>query len=397
MALEQQRGAAMKQTDRQAEMTARFIERYNQTPLIWSRAPGRVDLMGSHTDYNLGYVMTMTIDRDTWIAAAPREDEKVCVSSLNLNGVGTFSLNGIEHAPKGDWTEYVRGVAWSLQQEGYRLNGWNGLIHSTIPISSGLSSSAAIEMASAVILQKVSGFDLDPLQMALIGQKAENHFVGVNSGILDQYSSAMGQEGCSLLLDCRSLTSQSVPIAHDIQVVICDTKAPRNLVGSEYDERRAQCEEGVRILKQHYPDIQALRDVSLEMFMRCQHHLPEVVAKRCLFIIEENQRVLELAPALSSGDRPRLAVLYAASYAGARDLYQIGAPSMQAMYDAMLNAPGVIAARQAGAGFGGAMIALVVGSQVDTFAGKVSEHYQRQTGILPCVYPVSASHGVGLI
>lgn len=385
----------MNPQERKATIEARFVELYGSQPELWSRAPGRVDLMGSHTDYNLGFVMTMTVDRDTWIAARPRGDRTVRIRSLNLEGGGEFSLDQIEHDPAHRWTDYVRGVAVALQQAGYPLRGFDGLVHSTVPFSSGLSSSAAIEMATAVAFQLAGSFTVDPVQMALLGQQAENRFVGVNSGILDQYSSTMGQAGCALLLDCRSLVSRPVAIAPGIAVVICDTRAKRTLVGSEYDERRAQCEQGVRLLQRFYPQIAALRDVTLEQLAAHEQDLPPVVAKRCRFIVEENQRVLDLAEALPAGDLARLAALFAASYAGARNLYEIGAASMQAMMEAMLAAPGVIAARQAGAGFGGCMVALVHVSQAEAFSAHVQQGYVAMTGIEPAVYSVDASPGAG--
>lgn len=387
----------MDTSQRENTITTKFEEIFKQIPSIWARAPGRVDLMGSHTDYNLGFVMTMSIDRDTWIAASPRQDRQVLAYSMNIDGGGAFSLDAIDHDPTSPWTNYIRGMAKIMMEEGCTLDGLNLLVHSTIPFSSGLSSSAAIEMATGVAFQAASHFQLDPVQLALIGQKAENQFVGVNCGILDQYSSAMGQAGSAILLDCRALTSQVVPIAAGIQVVICDTQAKRNLLGSEYGERRAQCEEGASILRQFCPHIHALRDISIEQFNRHQDSLPKVVAKRCRFIIEENQRVIDLTDALSRGDRVKLSKLYTDSYQGARDLYEIGAPSMETMMDAMLAAPGVIAARQAGAGFGGCMVALVESGQVEAFRLAVCEAYRSKTEISPSIYPVGASNGAGLL
>lgn len=387
----------MQLPERKAWITAKFEEQFGQPPALWVRAPGRVDLMGSHTDYNQGYVMTMTIDGDTWIASRPRADREVHLRSLNLGDGCQFSLDAIDHDPQTPWTNYVRGIAWALQADGKLLTGCDCLIHSTVPIGSGLSSSAALEMASAITFQQLGHFMLEPVQIALLGQKAENSFVGVNTGILDQYSSMMGEECCALLLDCRNLTSQALPLPRRLKVVICDTRAKRNLAGTEYGERRAQCEEGVRILKQFYPQIQALRDVSPEMLMAHRTDLSEVVAKRCQFIVEEDQRVLEMAQALRNRDIPRLGELFYASFAGARDLYQISAPSMEAMMAAMMAGPGVVGARQAGAGFGGCMAALVPDESVPAFSDYVREEYQRLTGIAPQIYPVEASAGAGLV
>lgn len=387
----------MERQARKALVAARFRELYGGEPELWVRAPGRVDLMGSHTDYNLGYVMTMSLDRDTWIALRRRNDGRISVHSMNLEGAGEFALEEVGHDECCAWTNYVRGMAWALQEAGHHLRGFDGLVHSTIPFGSGLSSSAAIEMASGVALAAISDLEIDPVTLARLGQRAENGFVGVNSGILDQYSSAMGRAGTGLLLDCRDLTSQPVPIADGLQVVVCDTKAPRSLAGTEYGERRAQCEEGVRLLQKHYPNIASLRDVTIEMFLPHARMLPEVVAKRCRFIIDENNRVLTLADALPRGDREGLRYLMRASYVGARDLYEIGAPAMTAMVDAMMAAPGVIGARQAGAGFGGCMVAVVEEGSVESFAAAVSEQYSATMGIEPAVYPVEAAAGAGLL
>ena len=385
----------MNKIERKALLTDRFESAYGAQPVLWSRAPGRVDLMGSHTDYNMGYVMTMTTDMDTWIAARPRSDRRVRVRSLDVEGESLFTLDDIDHDAVTPWSDYVRGMAFVLQEAGYPLQGFDGLIHSTVPVGSGLSSSAALEMATGVTFQQVSGFELDPVEMALFGQKAENGFVGVNTGILDQYSSAMGQEGCALQLDCRELTSVDVSIADGLQVVICDTRAQRNLVGSEYDDRRAQCEAGAAFMQRQDPSVTALRDVSLDQFEASESEMPPVVAKRCRFIIEENQRVLDLAPALSAGDESALNELFLASYRGARDLFEIGAPAMEAMMQAMQTGPGVVAARQAGAGFGGCMVAVVKEGDVSRFRDHVEQTYSNDTGIQPRTFAVTASSGAG--
>jgi len=378
-------------------IAAEFEKLYYSAPSIISRAPGRVDLMGSHTDYNMGYVMTMTIDRDTWIAAHPRDDRIIRLQSLNLEGAVQFSLDDIQYDHVTPWSNYLRGIAKVLQEAGHRLRGFDGVIHSTVPFGSGLSSSAALEMATTALFADISNFSIDPVEMALVGQKAENSFVGVNTGILDQYTSALGQAKCAMKLDCRNLTSNLVEIADGIVIVICNTKAERNLLGSEYDDRRAQCEAGVAFLKQFYPSIKSLRDVSLAQFEQHEAAMPAVVAKRCRFILEENQRVIDLARALGSGDRPTLRSLFSDSYKGARDLFEIGAPEMEAMIQAMNASPGIIAARQAGGGFGGCMVALADQNHVDQFADYVSKQYRSATNIVPDIYQVSASAGAGIM
>ncbi len=385
----------MQPETRHAWQQQQFVARYGRPPSMWARAPGRVDLMGSHTDYNLGYVMTMTVDRDIWIAAAPRTDGCVRIASLNLPGESVFALDDIQHDSAWQWANYVRGVAAQLSAAGAPLQGFDGLIHSTVPTGSGLSSSAALELAVANIFQLLGNFTLDKVEAALLCQRAENQFVGVNCGILDQYSSSLGQAGSALLLDCRDLSTRVTNLAGNLSVVICDTRAERNLAGTEYAERRAQCEQGVKLLLQVYPQIQSLRDVTPAAFAAQEDRLPAVVARRCRFILEENQRVLDLEIALADGQVDVLQRLFAASYQGARDLYEIGAPALQAMYDAAWQAPGVIALRQAGAGFGGCLVALVAPAHVQPFIDAAHQLYQRTTAIEPHLFAVLPTPGAG--
>lgn len=387
----------MNDQERREWISAKFVAHYGAEPTLWTRAPGRVDLMGSHTDYNDGFILTMTIDRDTWLAARPRRDQRACIYSLNSPGGGEFDLHNIPRDEESLWPNYVRGMAQMLQEAGYELQGFDGLIHTTVPLSSGLSSSAALEMAVGCMFEQVSGWELTPVELALLGQRAENQFVGVNCGILDQYTSAVGRAGCALLLDARHVTSADVPIAPGIHVVICDTRAKRELAGSQYDVRRAQCEEGALILAAIYPHVRALRDVTLAQFSAHAGELDPVVAMRCRFIIEENDRVHALAAALAAGDRATLRNLCRDSFAGARDLYAIVVPEMEWMMDAMLSGPGVIGARQAGAGFGGCMVAFVEDGSVEAFAAHVRQHYHARSGVEPNVYPVDASPGASVI
>ncbi len=373
-------------------MVARlFDQRRGGRAELVARAPGRVDLMGSHTDSNLGFVLTLPISRDTWSAARPRDDREVCVYSANLDSETHFSLDRIEHET--GWGKYVRGVAWALQDEGLELRGFDGVVQSTVPVGSGLSSSAALECATAVVFQALGGWRLEPVRMAQLCLRAECDFVGLNCGILDQFTACAGREACALLLDCRDLSSRPVAMNEGLRVVISDTRARRELAGSEYSARRARCEEGARHL-----GVAALREATLEQL---EANRPassgDEVYRRCRFIIEENTRVLQLAEALSGDDRAAIARLCAASYRGACELYEIGTPAMAAMMEAMLAGPGVIGARQAGAGFGGCMVAFVETGAVPEFARAVRARYEAATELAPEIYAVRASAGAGVI
>jgi len=263
-----------------------------------------------------------------------------------------------------------------------------------VSVTSHVSPSSD-ETAALLAFDAVSGSHHQALQLALLGQRAENEFVGVACGILDQYTSVLGTAGHALLLDCRALTSRRIALPPDLAVVICDTRAPRQLTDGVYDERRAQCEAGARYLSRYDPRISALRDVSRELLDAHAAELPVDVARRSRFIVEENQRVLELAAVLPAGDREALATLFDASFDGAMHLFEIGASSMAAMHAAMTGAPGLIARRQAGAGFGGCLVAIVERDCVDRFGVQVAAAYAEATGIAPSVFGVEAAPGAG--
>lgn len=373
---------------RAGRMTEEFHREFGGEPELWARAPGRVDLMGSHTDYNLGFVLTLPISKDTWIAARHRDDGIVRLRSLNLDAEDEFRLDQINRASGSKWRNYVRGVPAILRQEGLKLSGCDAVIHSTVPIESGLSSSAALECALATVFEALGGWRLPPQQKARLCQKAENQFAGVNCGILDQYSACLGLDGCALVLDCRDLSTRTMHIAAGIHVVICNTMSRRRLSGGEYSQRRAECEQGASLL-----GVRALRELApLDLAAR-RGELLETVARRCEFIVEESARVELLAQALSADDRQSIAALCASSFAGARDLYEIVSPAMETMMECMLAAPGILGARQAGAGFGGCMVALVDAAQTEAFRASVIDSYSRSMQTAPEVWPVVGARG----
>ena len=286
-----------------------FRQRFGSDPDVWVRAPGRVDLMGSHTDYNLGFVLTMAISRDTWIALRRNGTRDVRVHAADLNADDCLRLDAIERNEQAAWSNYVRGVAAVLANSGRQLDGFDGVIHSTVPLESGLSSSAALECATAAAFRELGGWSMDARRMALLCQEAENQFVGVKCGILDQFSSCLGEKGCALLLDCRDLSTRPVPISSGMQVLICDTRSPRRLAGGEYAERRRQCEHGAAML-----GVAALGEVTPAELAADSSDWPDDVRKRSRFIVEENERVPALARALQAGDRDEVRRLMLGSF-----------------------------------------------------------------------------------
>jgi galactokinase len=378
---------------RRQEIVEQFERLFGSEPEHWVRAPGRAELLGTDTDDNEGYVLTMSINLDTWIAFSPSGSSLVSIHSMNLDLGTEFHIGEEPSEPKADWDRYVSGVSRVLREGGYEPKGVNAVIHSTVPLGGGLSSSASLETAAALMFQAAGSFAIGPKETALICQRAENECVGVACGILDQYSAVFGKRGSALLLDCRSLTHIEINIPSDIRVVICDTNVPRNLSDSEYGKRQQETIEATRILREQVPEIRTLRDVNSSMFGRLEDSLPETIRRRSRFIVEENQRVLEFTAAVVRNDRGSMKNCCERSFFGLRDLYEKSIPEMERMFEAMSSAPGIIAARQSGGGFGGCMIAYVDSRQVEPFSEHVKEAYRRATGITPATYISEPSAG----
>ena len=367
-----------------------FQQRFAADPDFVVRAPGRVNLIGEHTDYNDGFVLPMAIDRAIWIALRPRTDQQVNVVSLDLDRSASFGLADLRHEGA-SWIEYVKGVAWALLDAGYQLAGWEGVLTGDVPRGAGLSSSAAVELATARAFQAVSGFAWDPPAMALLSQKAENQWVGMNCGIMDQMISAAGEADHALLIDCRSLQTTSVPLPHGTVAVILDTSTRRGLVDSAYNERRAQCEAAAR-----YFGVPALRDVSLERFEAEAGGLDEVTLRRARHIITENARTVAAADAMARGDAAEMGRLMDASHASMRDDFEISGPELNVMVDCARQAPGCFGARMTGGGFAGCAVALVQADRADEFAARVSADYEAATGLTPAIYISVASNGASV-
>jgi galactokinase len=371
------------------ELIARFQQEYGQAPAFVARAPGRVNLIGEHTDYNDGFVLPMAIDRDVTIVGRPRADRTVRLLSTNFDTRAEFSLDHITRLDKDTWSNYNRGVADVLQKEGHSLNGFDGAVFGDVPIASGLSSSAATEMATMMAFSAATpALKLDGVTMARLSQRAENQFVGVNCGIMDQFISSLGQQGHALFIDCRSLEYQLVPMMQGVTVLVVDTNASRSLAASAYNERRAQCEEAARVF-----GVKALRDVSVETFERRQGELPDLIAKRASHIVYENQRVLDAVQALRAGDVVRFGQLMNQSHDSLRDLYEVSSKELDAVVDIAREMRGVHGARMTGAGFGGCAIALVKDENAAELAERMKEEYPRRTGKQPNVYACVASAG----
>jgi galactokinase len=282
-----------------------------------------------------------------------------------------------------------------MRLRGHLPAGVDAVIHGTVPLGGGLSSSASLEVAVALMFQAVSSLSIPAREIAELCQQAENQSAGVMCGILDQYSCVFAKEDTALLLDCRSLTHVEARIPSDISIVICDTNYPRTLAGSEYGKRRWECDEGTRLLRERDPRVRTLRDVNTPLFERLKGFLPEVLARRCRFVFEENQRVAAFFAALVRDDRDAMRELCALSFQGERDLYEKTVPAMERMYEAMTSGPGVVAARQLGGGFGGCMVAYVLQDRVPEFSAHVMASYREKTGIEPAVHVALPQAGAG--
>jgi galactokinase len=378
--------------DKVREVTAAFEKLYGGTPRIY-RAPGRVNLIGEHTDYNEGFVMPVAIDFFTFVAIGKRDDALLKIHSDTFKEDASANLAKPPARGKKHWSDYPVGVAVKLQEAGHDISGANVFVHGEVPLGSGLSSSAAIEVSTGLGLLDISAAEIDRLQLAKICQQAENEFVGARTGIMDQFIGCFGKAGHAIMLDCRSLESQALRIPEDARLVVCNTMVKHELASNEYNARREECEKGVRILSRHLPDVKSLRDVSIDDINKFEDELGEVVFKRCRHVTTENHRVRAAADALRRRDLKSFGELMYKSHASLRDDYEVSCRELDVLVELASQIEGVFGARMTGGGFGGCTVNLVSPADVDSFTRTIKEGYAAATQRDPEVYICTAADG----
>jgi len=379
-----------------SELKKRFIEIYqgSEEGIRVFTSPGRVNLIGEHTDYNGGYVFPAALTLSSTVIARARRDRMVNLIATDLGVLVQGSLDRLEEYKSLKWGNYQFGVADELQKAGYKLTGCDLLYHDTVPLGSGLSSSAAIEVATAITLvalgNEVLGLEqpVDMVRMALICQKVEHNYVGVNCGIMDQFASAMGKANHAIFLNCRDLSYQHVPLnIKGYRIVIANTNKKRGLADSKYNERRSQCEEAFSILKKFIPESSCLGEISMEQFNRVKHEIrDEVIRNRAEHVIAEDDRVLRSVEALNNDDIALFGKLMIASHNSLRDLYEVTGPELDTLVEEALKIDGVAGSRMTGAGFGGCTVSIVREDAVDRFIEEVGNGYTKKTGLIPAFY-----------
>ena len=365
-----------------------FSRRFHRPPTHLIRAPGRVNLIGEHTDYNEGLVMPLAIDLSLVIAVGAREDQWTTVHSLDLDSNAEFSLSNVRNTGSG-WGEYLKGTGWALQEHGYELAGWDGVLTSSIPIGAGLSSSAALEMATIKAFEVVSGFAWEPIGLARIAQFAENNWVGVNSGIMDQMIVAVGKRGSAVRIDCRSLEYHPVALPEGASIVIVDSGTRRSLVDSAYNERREQCEQAARSF-----GLRSLRDLDLDRLKAGDQALAPEIFKRARHVVTENERVEMAVAAMQDNDAVRLGAILKDGHTSLRDDFAVSRVEIDSLVEIANARPECYGARMTGGGFGGCVVCLVSSASLDEYVDGVQIRYREKTKIEAKVYITSAQDGV---
>jgi galactokinase len=361
------------------------------------RAPGRVNLIGEHTDYNEGFVLPAAIGFSCWVGIAPRTDRKLLLYSGNFKEAQETDLDNLGNRGSGHWSDYPIGVAWALQEAGYRLRGADVYVSGDVPLGAGLSSSAAIEVSTGYALLSTASHAIDRTKLAVLCQRAENEFVGARVGIMDQFVSCHGRAGHALLIDCRSLEYHAQKLPPKISLVICNTMVKHKIQAGDYNVRRAECEEAVQKLSAALPKIRSLRDVSWEQLTQNRDLLSDTLYRRCRHIISENRRVQQVAEIFQHGQVDELREVMAASHESMRDDYEISCRELDVMVDIAGRQRGVYGARMTGGGFGGCTINLVDAGHAEEFQARVSAEYEAAMGLRPDIYICEASQGAELV
>ena len=361
-------------------------------------APGRVNIIGEHTDYNDGFVLPAAVDRGVAVAARRLPGDTFTLHAIDLGHHCSFARGALEQDPRHPWANYFKGVVWALAKRGLSFPACEAVITGDIPQGAGLSSSAAYEVATVLLLETLGGFSLPPVEIAQLAREAENGFVGVACGIMDQMASVFGQQGRALFLDCRSLARTTVALPPGLKLVVVNSGVRHSLAASSgYNERRAQCEEGVRVLSTSLPNVRALRDVEPDDLSRLLPALSPVVAKRCRHVVSENARVAQVISAMKAGDLGQLKTLLSASHFSLRDDYQVSCPELDLLVDLALAQPGCQGARLTGAGFGGCTVNLVEAPAVEAFSRSMMSAYQKRAGRPAAIHVFEPSAGARVI
>jgi galactokinase len=371
-----------------------FHQVFGTEPDLVASAPGRVNLIGEHTDYNDGFVLPVAINKRIYAAAGKRGGMDISVYAADYDAVVHTSIEDLKSREREFWSNYPKGVFFVLSKAGHSLGGMNLCLKGDVPQSAGLSSSAALEVATALAAKELFHLKVDPLSLAKLCQLAENEFVGVNCGIMDQFAAVHGKKGNALLLDCRSLEFQFVQFPAGLSLVVCDTGVKRQLAGSEYNKRRQECQLGVKELSFVIPGIRALRDVEFSTFLKHENLLNGTVRKRCRHVIDENRRVLEAAADLRSNDLGDFGKLMYQSHLSLKNNYEVSCDELDAVVDIAAATEGVIGARMTGAGFGGSAVCLVTQESVEKLKSNLEERYPQLTGLRPGVYVCEIDDGV---
>jgi galactokinase len=382
----------------QSRILKAYSQNFSGKPLL-IRSPGRINLIGEHTDYNMGFVLPASVDKSIVLAISNNSEEIIRLHSTDMQPdyyevpiSESYDKTGI------DWADYIMGVVDELQKSGYKIKGFDCAFGGDVPIGAGLSSSASLEGGIAFGLSEMFDLNLSRLEMAKISQRAENNFVGVKCGIMDQFASLHGHIGKVMKLDCRSLDFEYYPIFwDDVKILLCDTTVRRTLAGSEYNIRRNQCETGVQIIKKAYPNVESLRDVSKEMLIEHEDDLDEIVFKRCKYVIHENQRVNDSCEALLKKDLEKFGKLMYLSHYGLRDNYEVSCKELDILVDATENLDGILGSRMMGGGFGGCTINLVKIDKLDESIEKIKIYYNKKASTYPKFHVVSINEGTHLL